>query len=152
MAIRLANQRLSKPIETGSEGDALMASLCCLTGQSSLITDSMSEYLAMSRGTYLLSQTVVIPLNNSVFQNVTGTLHTNGLASLVQDQEKDLHLIAEFRGSIERLAQICTRKHELQFQIGLHESITALPTSAVDGESSFGCRSSYSRAQPRDLC
>jgi hypothetical protein len=130
------NKRLSGSVESGAEGDALLAALCCLTGQSSLITDSMSEYLAMSRGTYLISQTIVIPLNDSVFQMVTGTLHTSGLASLVQDQEKDLDVIADFKESVEGLAKICTRKHELQFQIGLYQSITALPTSSVEGESS----------------
>jgi hypothetical protein len=133
-ALRLINERLSKPVESSAEGDALMGALICLAGQSSLIPDSVSEYVALTRGSFLVSQTVVLPMNRSIFRSITDSRHLDMLLSLFEEQPKDDTLIEDYQDYTESLAKICRKEHELQYQGLLYRSISLLPTKPLEGE------------------
>jgi hypothetical protein len=125
---------LNKPIETSAEGDALMGALICLSGQSSLLEDSLHEYVALIRGSYLISQTIVLPRNASIWKSITDSSHAGMLESMVEQQAVDLTLVEEFQDYTASLAKICTKPHELQYQGFLHQAITSLPTDPVQCE------------------
>lgn len=135
IAMRLVNERLGQPIETSAEGDAIMGALLCLCGQSSLITDSVHEYVAIARGTYLVSQAIVLPLGGSLFKTITDSRHLNALLSIFEEQPNaDYGIMAEFRDSIGALITICHQDHELQYQELLYSAVAILPKSPFDGE------------------
>ena len=140
IAMRLVQQRLSAPVESAAEADALMASACCLTAETALDVDTMTDYLSIARGSYIINQAFVLPLNKdprnrSVFSTITLEMQASKLMAAIEDQSKDLALIIDFQEAVRGLRPLCKTEAELQYQQGLWRSIKALPTSSLEGES-----------------
>lgn len=133
-ALRLISERLSEPIESSAEGDALMGALICLAGQSSFLANSVHEYVNLTRGSYLVSQAVVLPLNGSMFKSITDARHLDLLITMFEEQPKDVALIEEYRDYVESLSKICKEEHELQYQSLLYRAISLLSTKPLDGK------------------
>ncbi|KAH8171117.1 fungal specific transcription factor domain-containing protein [Sarocladium implicatum] len=141
-ALNLVNKRLSAPVETITDADALLAAMCCLSSESALNTETMPEYMSLMRGSYLMSQSFVTPLHRnspekSKWNNTALEAHEFELTAAVQDQAKDLDLIQDFQRSVGGLRSVCKHDFEFLYQQGLWRAITALPTSSVEATKWF---------------
>lgn len=129
-------------METAAEADALMASTCCLTAETALDVDTMTDYLSIARGSYIINQAFVLPLNKnsrnrSVFSTITIEMQASKLMAAIEDQTKDLDVITDFSEAVRSLRPICQTEAELQYQHGLWRSITVLPSSSLEGMSAL---------------
>ncbi|KND94785.1 Sterol uptake control protein 2 [Tolypocladium ophioglossoides CBS 100239] len=127
VAIRLVNKQLDHPPKSPADADALLATIVCLVTQSSLMSDSMVDYLTMTRGANLVASTIVPDYQVSIFHAFTPEGHLASLTSMVCELPKDLQLIDDFRSSVTKLEPICQKPCELEYLAALVRCIEALP-------------------------
>lgn len=135
-AIRRVNEKLSQPLASPADADALFAAIMCLLAQSSLLPgrEGMWEYLSMGRGASLVNQTMVMGFDGALFAEFTMQKHMADLTAMVTEQPKDPALIAEFRASVGALAPLCARPYEVAYHENLTRAINALETSSLQGK------------------
>jgi hypothetical protein len=133
-AIKLVNEQLSKPPQKPVDADALFATVICLLAQSSLISDSMVEYLTMTRGGNLVATTIIPDFSTSVFSTFSPEGHLKALSEMVQDQPKDMLVIEAFRASALSMGPICQTANEIKYLEAMVSCIDALKISALSGK------------------
>lgn len=136
-AIKLVNQQFDNPSKNPLDADALFATVLCLIAQSSLMPDSMAEYMTMVRGGNLVATTIIPDFQKSLFRMFTPEGHMETLAQMVTEQPKDLMVIHGFKKSVVNLEPLLHRAHELQYQGSMVKAITALESSSLDGKPAF---------------
>lgn len=134
IAIKLVNEQLNSPPKKPADADALLASIICLLSQSSLMHDSMIEYLTMTRGANLVA-TIHPDMNKSMFGPLSLETHVAALTSLVSEQPKDLALIEEAIVSVEQMRELCEVPYEVTYLESLAKVANALKTSSLDCKS-----------------
>lgn len=138
-AIRLVNMKLSQPISDVAEGDALFATLMCLTHQTLLMEDAIVEFLTMLRGCNLVATSVMPSFEGkSVFKMLTPTGHNEAMKRVIVKQGepiKDQKLVAAFEQSVQQLAPLCTRQLELAYFIDLQSVTATAKLSSAAGKS-----------------
>lgn len=153
-AIKLVNQQFDNPSKNPVDADALFATVLCLIAQSSLMLDSMAEYMTMVRGGNLVATTIVPDYDKSLFRAFTPEGHMETLATMVQELPKDLEVIDGFRMSILALETLCQQPHELMYCASMVRSITALRTSSLvgKGEPTSHCMHSLTASSVARIC
>ena len=132
-AIKLVNEQLANLPKKPADADALFAALICLVAQSSLMPDSMIEYLTTTRGANLVATTVITDYRSSIFKYFTMEEHIKSLATVACDQPKDMDVINGFRSAVMELEVLCQKPTEVAYWTSLISCINSVPISAVDG-------------------
>lgn len=132
-AIKLVNEQLDKPPQKPIDADALFATVICLLAQSSLMTDSMVEYLTMTRGGNLVATTMIPDFNLSIFSDFSPEGHVKMLTEIVKEQPKELDLIEGFKTSALSIEPICQTMNEIKYLEAMVRCIDAIKTSSVSG-------------------
>lgn len=133
-AIKLVNEQLDKPPQKPIDVDALFATVICLLAQSSLMTDSMVEYLTMTRGGNLVATTMIPDFKLSIFNSFSPEGHVRMLTEMVKELPKELELIEGFKTSALSLEPICQTMNEIKYLEAMVSCIDALKTSSVSGK------------------
>ena len=137
VAINSLNQSLNRPTASKAEGDARFATMMVLTFQSSYMNESMLEFLSMVRGCYVVSETAMQQLEDSLFCNFSLQRHIDTVHRLHDKapfQKQEDELVEAFSASISGLAPLCQSTLEIEFLAYFHRIIKAARVSAVDGE------------------
>lgn len=134
-AIKLVNEQLDRPPRQSLDADALFAAIICLLSQSSLMADSMFEYLTMTRGGNLVATTIIPDFSASIFETFSPEGHLKLLNEIVLDQPKDPDLIRLFKASVLSLAPLCQSVIEIRYLKALIACIDALHASSLSGTS-----------------
>ncbi|UNI25027.1 hypothetical protein JDV02_010736 [Purpureocillium takamizusanense] len=132
VAIKLFNEQLSRPPTSAADADALFATVLCLLTQSSLLSDTMIEYMTMTRGAHLVATSVITDYTTSIFRTFTPQGHIQSLTAVVCEMPKDFAVTDAFRASVASLEPLCheqTERAYLGCQLrcidALHESSLA---------------------------
>ena len=133
VAIRGFNQQLSQPCQSPLDADALFATAVCLMSQSSLMSDSMADYLVLVRGGHLIASTMLTDDEESIFRGFNGESHAGALTRIVSDIPKDLSVIDGFIASMLPLNPLCRTVCQQRYWDYLYKSSFALRTSSVEG-------------------
>ncbi|PNY29062.1 Sterol uptake control protein 2 [Tolypocladium capitatum] len=137
IAIKLVNEQLDHLPRSPADADALLATSMCLVAQSSLMPDSMVDYLTMARGANLVATTVVPDFQRSIFRTFTPEGHLESVTSMVCELPKDLQLVDDFRSSVTKLEPICQKTCELKYLAALLRCVEALRASSLDAWKKF---------------
>lgn len=135
-AIKRVNQEFDKPKRTTREADALMAAVLCLIAQSSLFdnSDSMIEYLTMSRGANLVLNQLLPNIGESIFCDIHIDAHLDKIRDMTSEQPMDLELLGHFQDSVLALMTLCSGPNEMKYIDCLIRCSTALRISGTNGE------------------
>ncbi|KAK5994823.1 hypothetical protein PT974_03207 [Cladobotryum mycophilum] len=136
-AIKLVNDQIAKAPKNPADADALFATLICLVAQSSLMPDSMIEYLTTTRGANLVATTVITDYQSSIFSCFTMEEHLKSLTKVASDQPKDMTVIDGFRSAVMDLEPLCQNHTEVAYWESLIRCIDSVPISAIDGWKGF---------------
>ncbi|KAK2616228.1 hypothetical protein QQS21_000862 [Conoideocrella luteorostrata] len=132
-AIKLVNEQLDNPPQNTIDADALFAAIICLLAQSSLMADSMVEYLTMTRGGNLVATTIIRDFNVSIFNNFSPEGHVRMVKEMVLEQPKDLKLIESFKSSALSLEPLCQGMNEIKYLEAMVSCIESLKESSLSG-------------------
>ncbi|KAJ3467772.1 hypothetical protein MRS44_005336 [Fusarium solani] len=135
-AIRLFNQRLSKPCVSKAEADARYATIMALTFQSSYMPEDMLEFMIMLRGCTVVSHTVIPVLEESLFSGFTAESHTERVLSLQRHDPVDALLgdvLDAALTSVNNLRPICHSVLEVRYLSVLDRILRLSKTSPVEG-------------------
>ncbi|KAI8721637.1 Zn(2)-C6 fungal-type domain-containing protein [Fusarium sp. LHS14.1] len=135
-AIRLFDQRLSKPCVSKAEADARYATIMALTFQSSYMREGMIEFMIMLRGCTVVSHTVIPVLEESLFSGFTAESHTERVLSLQQNDPVDALLGDVWDAalaSVNNLRPICNSVLEVRYLSILGRILKLSRTSPVEG-------------------
>ena len=92
-----------------------MTAVSSLTAEAALDVDTMTDYLSVARGSYIITQAIVVPLskdprNRPIYSTAAPVM------TMIEDQAKDLDLIADFQKAVKSLRPLCRNEAELQYQ------------------------------------
>nr|UYO77202.1 Zn2Cys6 transcriptional regulator [Trichoderma crystalligenum] len=130
-AMKLVNEQLDKPPKKPADADALLAAVLCLVTQSSLMPDSMIDYITTTRGGNLVATTIIKDFEMSIFKYFTAEEHDRSLERLICEQPKNFEVIEGFRSSVLQLKPLCQKPTEMAYCETMMKSITNLRTSCV---------------------
>jgi len=134
VAIKLFNERLGQPPQSAADADALFATVVCLLTQSSLLSDTMVEYMTMTRGANLVATSVITDYSNSIFRSFTPDGHIQSLTAMVcETLPKDFGVIDAFRASVVSLEPLCREQTERAYLGCQVRCVDALRQSSLDG-------------------
>lgn len=101
--------------------------------QSSLMADSMVEYLTMNRGGNLVAHTIIRDFSTSIFRGFTRAGHYELLEQVYVEQPRSYELPDAFKVSVLQLEPLCTSPTEVRYLQSLISCIDALRTSPYEG-------------------
>lgn len=133
--MKLVNEQLDKPPTKPADADALLAAIICLVTQSSLLPDSMVDYITTTRGGNLVATSMIANYEISIFKYFTPMEHDRSLERLITEQPKNFKVIEGFNSSALRLRPLCQKPTELIYCDCIIRCINNLRTSCVEGMS-----------------
>jgi len=131
--MKLVNEQLDKPPAKPADADALFAAIICLITQSSLLPDSMVDYITTTRGGNLVATSMITNYENSIFKYFTPVEHDRSLERLITEQPKNFHVIDGFQSSALSLRPLCKKSTELIYCESIIRCVNNLRTSCVEG-------------------
>lgn len=135
-AIKLFNQRLSKPCVSKAEADARYATIMALTFQSSYMPEGMLEFMVMLRGCTVVSHNVIPVLEESIFSGFTAESHTERVLSLTRQDPVDVligNVLDAALTSVNNLRPICHSVLEVRYLSDLDRILKLSKMSPVEG-------------------
>jgi hypothetical protein len=132
-AMKLVNEQLDKPPAKPADADALLAAIICLVTQSSLLPDSMVDYITTTRGGNLVATSMITNYEKSIFKYFTPVEHDRSLARLITEQPKNFEVIEGFYLSALRLRPLCEKTTEQIYCECIIRCMENLRTSCVEG-------------------
>jgi hypothetical protein len=139
-AIKLVNDRISKPCVTQQDGDAIFATLMILTNQTAFMQDAMLEFVTMLRGCDLVAYSVMPNFEESAFSIFTPERHVKKMQSLINahgEHRREDKLIDGFINSVILMTPLCKSIFELKYCAAMQRVIKIVKSSARDGEFSY---------------
>ncbi|KAL7815179.1 hypothetical protein V8C26DRAFT_131513 [Trichoderma gracile] len=130
-AMKLVNQQLDHPPTRPADADALMAAVICLVAQSSLMPDSMIDYITTTRGGNLVASTIITNYEMSIFKYFTPREHDRSLERLISEQPRDYEVIHGFATSALQLRPLCQTPNEVAYCDCLVKCVDNLRTSCL---------------------
>nr|UWK21993.1 hypothetical protein HRODM_g2 [Trichoderma rodmanii] len=112
-AMKLVNEQLDQPPTKPADADALLAAVICLVTQSSLMPDSMIDYITTTRGGNLVATSIITNYEMSIFKYFTPLEHDRSLERLICEQPRNLEVIEGFHASALRLRPLCLKDTEV---------------------------------------
>lgn len=97
------------------------------------MSDSMVDYLTMTRGANLVATNIVPDFQASIFRTFTLEGHDESLTSMVCELPKDPQLVGSFRSSVAQLGPLCQKPCELAYLAALLRCVEALQRSSLNG-------------------
>nr|UWK21981.1 hypothecical protein [Trichoderma margaretense] len=132
-AMKLVNEQLDQPPTKPSDADALLAAVICLVTQSSLMPDSMIDYITTTRGGNLVATSIITNYEMSIFKYFTPLEHDRSLERLICEQPRNLEVIEGFHASALRLRPLCQKHTEVLYCESMIKCINKLRTSCLEG-------------------
>lgn len=132
-AMKLVNEQLDKPPAKPADADALLAAIICLVTQSSLLPDSMVDYITTTRGGNLVATSMITNYEKSIFKYFTPVEHDRSLERLITEQPKNFEVIEGFHSSALKLKPLCQKPTELIYCDSIVKCMENLRTSCVEG-------------------
>jgi hypothetical protein len=131
--MKLVNEQLDKPPTRPADADALLAAVICLISQSSLMPDSMVDYITTTRGGNLVATSIITNYEMSIFKRFTPVEHDRSLERLISEQPKSFEVIEGFQSSVLRLRPLCEKQTEIIYCESMIRCINSLRTSCLEG-------------------
>lgn len=131
--MKLVNEQLDKPPAKPADADALLAAIICLITQSSLLPDSMVDYITTTRGGNLVATSMITNYEKSIFKYFTPAEHDRSLERLITEQPRNFEVIEGFHSSALRLKPLCQTPTELIYCESIIKCMEKLRTSCVEG-------------------
>ncbi|UKZ76808.1 hypothetical protein TrVFT333_004520 [Trichoderma virens FT-333] len=132
-AMKLVNEQLDHPPTKPADQDALFAAVICLVTQSSLMPDSMVDYITTTRGGNLVASTIITNYEHSIFKYFTPLEHDRSLERLICEQPRDFEAIEGFHASALRIRPLCQKFTEVAYCESMIKCINNLRTSCLEG-------------------
>lgn len=132
-AMKLVNEQLDNPPTKPADADALFAAVVCLVAQSSLMPDSMIDYITTTRGGNLVATSVIKNYEVSIFKYFTPQEHHRSLERLVCEQPRNFEAIDGFESSALRLRPLCQKETEIVYCESMIKCINNIRTSSLAG-------------------
>ncbi|KAL7784081.1 hypothetical protein V8C37DRAFT_396420 [Trichoderma ceciliae] len=136
-AMKLVNEQLDKPPTRPADADALYAAVICLVTQSSLMPDSMIDYITTTRGGNLVATSIITNYEMSIFKYFTPVEHDRSLEQLICEQPRDWEVIEGFHSSVLRLRPLCQKHTEVLYCESIIRCIDNLRTSCLEAWREF---------------
>ncbi|KAL7952057.1 hypothetical protein V8C42DRAFT_306032 [Trichoderma barbatum] len=136
-AMKLVNEQLDHPPTRPADQDALFAAVICLVTQSSLMPDSMVDYITTTRGGNLVASTIITDYEKSIFKYFTPLEHDKSLERLICEQPRNFEAIEGFQASALRLRPLCQRLTEVAYCESMLKAINNLRTSCLEAWREF---------------
>ncbi|KAL7930751.1 hypothetical protein V8C35DRAFT_133459 [Trichoderma chlorosporum] len=133
-AMKLVNEQLDHPPTKPADQDALLAAVICLVTQSSLMPDSMVDYITTTRGGNLVASTIITNYETSIFKYFTPQEHDRSLEKLICEQPRNFEAIEGFHASALRLRPLCQKHTEVAYCESMIKCINNLRTSCLEGK------------------
>nr|UWK20139.1 Zn2Cys6 transcriptional regulator [Trichoderma deliquescens] len=130
-AMKLVNEQLDNPPTKPADADALFAAVVCLVAQSSLMPDSMIDYITTTRGGNLVATSVIKNYEVSIFKYFTPQEHHRSLERLVCEQPRNFEAIDGFESSALRLRPLCQKETEIVYCESMIKCINNIRTSSL---------------------
>ncbi|KAH8901766.1 hypothetical protein GQ53DRAFT_630618 [Thozetella sp. PMI_491] len=126
-------QRLSRPITSSVEGDALFAATSALASQAALMPNAMVEYLTMTRGIHLLIFHLAPNFyQKTLFRTFRLDGHLESLTKLIHEQELDVQLLSELEESLRLLEPLCETAREGAYLGLMQKIVRVVPESGFE--------------------
>ncbi|KAL7953511.1 hypothetical protein V8C34DRAFT_296753 [Trichoderma compactum] len=136
-AMKLVNEQLDHPPTKPADQDALFAAVICLVTQSSLMPDSMIDYITTTRGGNLVASTIITDYEKSIFKYFTPMEHDRSLERLISEQPRNFEAIEGFHASAQRLMPLCQKSTEVSYCECMIRCIDNLRTSCLEAWREF---------------
>ncbi|KAM6481747.1 hypothetical protein HDV62DRAFT_69560 [Trichoderma sp. SZMC 28011] len=136
-AMKLVNEQLDHPPTKPADQDALFAAVICLVTQSSLMPDSMIDYITTTRGGNLVASTIITDYEKSIFKYFTPMEHDRSLERLISEQPRNFEAIEGFHTSAQRLMPLCQKPTEISYCECMIRCINNLRTSCLEAWREF---------------
>ncbi|KAL7907366.1 hypothetical protein GGI35DRAFT_87531 [Trichoderma velutinum] len=136
-AMKLVNEQLDHPPTKPADQDALLAAVICLVTQSSLMPDSMIDYITTTRGGNLVASTIITDYEKSIFKYFTPMEHDRSLEKLIREQPRDFEAIEGFHASALRIRPLCQKSTEVSYSECMIRCINNLRTSCLEAWREF---------------
>ncbi|KAL6696945.1 hypothetical protein J3F84DRAFT_312258 [Trichoderma pleuroticola] len=136
-AMKLVNEQLDHPPTKPADQDALLAAVICLVTQSSLMPDSMIDYITTTRGGNLVASTIITDYEKSIFKYFTPMEHDRSLERLISEQPRNLEAIEGFHASAQRIMPLCQKSTEISYCECMIRCINNLRTSCLEAWREF---------------
>ncbi|KAH0528942.1 hypothetical protein TsFJ059_003753 [Trichoderma semiorbis] len=136
-AMKLVNEQLDHPPTKPADQDALFAAVICLVTQSSLMPDSMIDYITTTRGGNLVASTIITDYEKSIFKYFTPMEHDRSLERLISEQPRNFEAIEGFHTSALRLMPLCQKPTEILYCECMIICINNLRTSCLEAWREF---------------
>ncbi|KAL6806381.1 hypothetical protein GGI42DRAFT_280526 [Trichoderma sp. SZMC 28013] len=136
-AMKLVNEQLDHPPTKPADQDALFAAVICLVTQSSLMPDSMIDYITTTRGGNLVASTIITDYEKSIFKYFTPMEHDRSLERLISEQPRNFEAIEGFHASAQRLLPLCQKSTEVSYCESMIRCINNLRTSCLEAWREF---------------
>lgn len=137
--MKLVNEQLDHPPTKPADQDALFAAVICLVTQSSLMPDSMIDYITTTRGGNLVASTIITDYEKSIFKYFTPMEHDRSLERLISEQPRNFEAIEGFHASAQRLLPLCQKSTEVSYCESMIRCINNLRTSCLEGMAHCSC-------------
>ncbi|KAL6820212.1 hypothetical protein J3E69DRAFT_53022 [Trichoderma sp. SZMC 28015] len=136
-AMKLVNEQLDHPPTKPADQDALFAAVICLVTQSSLMPDSMIDYITTTRGGNLVASTIITDYEKSIFKYFTPMEHDRSLERLISEQPRNFEAIEGFHASAQRIMPLCQKPTERSYCECMIRCINNLRTSCLEAWREF---------------
>ncbi|KAK0755261.1 hypothetical protein N5P37_012086 [Trichoderma harzianum] len=136
-AMKLVNEQLDHPPTKPADQDALFAAVICLVTQSSLMPDSMIDYITTTRGGNLVASTIITDYEKSIFKYFTPMEHDRSLERLISEQPRNFEAIEGFHVSALRIMPLCQKPTEVSYCECMIRCINNLRTSCLEAWREF---------------
>ncbi|KAL6803591.1 hypothetical protein J3E68DRAFT_178438 [Trichoderma sp. SZMC 28012] len=136
-AMKLVNEQLDHPPTKPADQDALFAAVICLVTQSSLMPDSMIDYITTTRGGNLVASTIITDYEKSIFKYFTPMEHDRSLERLISEQPRNFEAIEGFHASALRIMPLCRKPTEVSYCECMIRCINNLRTSCLEAWREF---------------
>ncbi|PTB49884.1 hypothetical protein M431DRAFT_499900 [Trichoderma harzianum CBS 226.95] len=136
-AMKLVNEQLDHPPTKPADQDALFAAVICLVTQSSLMPDSMIDYITTTRGGNLVASRIITDYEKSIFKYFTPMEHDRSLEKLISEQPRNFEAIEGFHASALRIMPLCQKPTEVSYCECMLRCINNLRTSCLEAWREF---------------
>lgn len=120
----------------------MFAAVFCLSAQTTLLPDGMSEYLTITRAGALIWAFIIPEHANSAFVSFTLENHSRGITEIVSEEPKDYTVAEGFLESVTQLRPLCQKPYEVHYYDRIISAINSLYISSLQGMPRSHCSSS----------